>query len=69
MKSINKFLTVGLSALALVACNDLDTDIQGNYATTDQKKDRTEEIPETLVAAVAGTTAEFSKYMSDYEYH
>ncbi|MBP3890243.1 MAG: RagB/SusD family nutrient uptake outer membrane protein [Muribaculaceae bacterium] len=69
MKSINKFLTVGLSALALVACNDLDQQIEGNYATTDQKKDLTEEFPEKLVAAVAGTTAEFSKYMSVYEYH
>ena len=54
MKSINKFLTVGLSALALAACNDLDQQIEGNYATTDQKKDLTEEFPEKLVAAVAG---------------
>lgn len=69
MKSINKFLTIGLSALALAACNDLDQTIEGNYATTDQKKDLTEEFPDKLVAAVAGTTSEFSKYMSVYDYH
>ena len=67
MKSINKFLTVGLSALALVACNDLDTDIQGNYATTDQKKDLTEEFPEKLVAAVGGTKSEVCKKHDGHE--
>jgi len=46
MKSINKFLSIGLSALALAACNDLDQEIQGGYATTDQKTDLTEEFPE-----------------------
>lgn len=69
MKSINKFLSIGLSALALAACNDLDQEIQGGYATTDQKTDLTEEFPEKLIAAVAGTTAVLNQYNAVYAYH
>lgn len=69
MKAINKILTIALGGLALAGCNDLDTEIQGGYATTEQKSELTEEYPEKLVASVAGITANFSKYMTVYSDH
>lgn len=69
MKSINKLLSIGLSALAVVGCNDLDTEIKGGYATTEQKKQVVDQDPEKLVFAVTGVMGVMGQIEQLYDAH
>lgn len=67
MKPTYKIFTLGLLTLSgMTACNDLDTEIYGGYATTEQKKELTEKYPEKLVASLAGISATASQFASIY---
>lgn len=64
MKAINKILPAGLVVMSLAACNDLDTEMYGAYATGEQKKELVDQYPEKLVAAVSGISASATQYAS-----
>ncbi|MCM1336090.1 MAG: RagB/SusD family nutrient uptake outer membrane protein [Candidatus Amulumruptor caecigallinarius] len=66
MKLFSKYLTVALTGLAMAGCNDLDTEILGNYATTDQKASVIEEDSEKLVYSVTGVMGVMNQYMGIY---
>ena len=62
MKKINKYIVLGLGALALASCDSLDTKYLGGYVTEDQKNETLEKNPEMALASVSATTASFSRY-------
>ena len=64
MKNINKILATVLMSVALVGCNELDTDYEGGYATADQKGNTLEAKPELALAGVTGISANSSVYMA-----
>ncbi len=69
MKHLNKIMVLGLGALAFTACDDLDTEYQGYYVTTDQKEAVLNRNPQMTVAGVSGIFATASTYMSVYGNH
>lgn len=64
MKNINKILATALMSVALVGCNELDTEYEGGLATADQKANTLEAKPELALAGVTGITANASVYMA-----
>lgn len=69
MKNINKFAAVALASLSLVACEDLDTEYQGGYVTTDQKEAVLQKNPLMAAAGVNGISSIMSTYMTVYGNH
>lgn len=69
MKSINKYIAIGLGAIALSSCESLDTEYLGYYVSTDQKGETLEQNPSMAQAAVTGCFATFSTYMGVYSNH
>lgn len=64
MKNINKILATALMSVALVGCNELDTEYEGGLATADQKGATLEAKPELALAGVTGITANSSVFMA-----
>ena len=64
MKNINKILATALMSVALVGCNELDTEYEGGLATADQKGNTLEAKPELALAGVTGITANASVYQA-----
>ncbi|MCM1338007.1 MAG: RagB/SusD family nutrient uptake outer membrane protein [Candidatus Amulumruptor caecigallinarius] len=62
MKSSKKILWIGLASVALAACNDLDTEIYGDYITTEQKQQVVDDDPDKLLFSVTGITGNFYLY-------
>jgi len=69
MKSINKYIAIGLGAVALSSCESLDTEYLGYYVSTDQKGETLEQNPAMAQAAVTGCFATFSSCMSIFDNH
>lgn len=69
MKTINNILSVALMGLAMVGCNDLDTEFKGSYVTDKQKEEASKADPSMVRAAVIGITSTFSSYMTVYDAH
>ncbi|MGM9846648.1 MAG: RagB/SusD family nutrient uptake outer membrane protein [Muribaculaceae bacterium] len=63
MKNINKILATALMSVALVGCNELDTEYEGGLATSDQKGNTLAAKPELALAGVTGISANSSVYM------
>lgn len=69
MKSTFKYITamaVAAGSMALTGCNDLDTEPQNNYVTTDQKNESIAQNPELAAAGVVGISSSYSQYMQVY---
>lgn len=65
MKATYKIPVAGILSMFMVtACNDLDTEIYGGYASTEQKQELTEQYPEKLVFAVAGISSTATRFGS-----
>lgn len=64
MKNINKYLALPLVGLALAGCNDLDTQFQGGYVSSEQKQQVVGLNPEMAKAGVLGIPNSMNKYMS-----
>lgn len=63
MKKFNKIIAVALpAALALGACNDLDTTPMGNFVTQTQKDEVVKLNPSMIDASVQGISSMFSVY-------
>lgn len=69
MKKFNKYIALALGAVALTACEDLDTEYLGYYVTSEQKENTLEQNPEMAQAAVTGVFASFSSYGSVFDAH
>lgn len=67
MKPSYFFLSAALAGMALAGCNDLDTDIKGGYATTDQKSQVTAEDPAKILYAVTGIMGVMNQFEGIYE--
>lgn len=69
----NKFLYFGISAImgsmALVGCNDLDTQPEDNYVTTDEKANAIANKPSLASAGVVGISSSYSQYQKVYANH
>lgn len=69
MNKYSKILTIALGTLAVTGCNDLDTEIKGYYATTEEKKEVVDQDPEKLKYAVTGVMGVMGKIQQVYENH
>lgn len=69
MKNINKYIAIGLGAVALSSCDNLDTEYLGYFVSTEQKVETLEKNPSMALAAVTGCFATFSQYLSVYGNH
>lgn len=54
------------ASMSLVACNDLDTEPQGNHVTTEQKGDAMGLNPDLASAGVVGISSTINQYMAVY---
>lgn len=72
MKNINKFIASALLGVALVSCNDLDTEYIGYYVTREQKDAALEMNPEMAQAGVNTVASMFNRcgaiFGEDYHY-
>ncbi len=73
MKNIKfKFIASALMSVALVGCNDMDTEPMGSTVTSDQKAEAVEVNPERMEASVSAVSAMFYQYGNilgeDYQY-
>lgn len=67
MKNNFKYIaTVALASMSLVACNDLDTQPQSNYVTSQEKQDAIASKPELAAAGVVGISSSYNQYMAVY---
>lgn len=73
MNTLFKYTTalLAVASMSLVSCNDLDTQPNGYYVTTEQKSDAIEKNPELASAGVVGISATYNQYGSVYgeDYH
>jgi len=69
MKYLNKYSALLLGALALTACDDLDTEYLGKYVTSEDKAATLERNPDMALAGVTGISANFNQFMTVYEGH
>lgn len=68
----NKIKIVALSALAsvsFVGCNDLDTQPQDRYVTSEEKSDAIANKPELAAAGVVGISSTYNQYEAVYAQH
>jgi hypothetical protein len=64
MNKYSKYTALALAAVALSACDDLDTEYKGYYVTEDTKDKVVEENPDMIAAGVNSIFASFSSYGS-----
>lgn len=69
MKSYIKYLTFALAGVAMVACNDLDTEPMGGTVTSKQKADVVAANPAMAEAGLEGLPQSLKLYMSNYDVH
>lgn len=71
MKNNIKLFTASalLMSMGLVGCNDLDTQPQGYYVTTDQKAEAIETKPSLASAGVVGISSNMTPYATVYNNH
>lgn len=69
MKNINKYIAIGLGAVALSSCDSLDTEYLGYFVSTEQKVETLEKNPSMALAAVTGCFATFSQYGAIFDNH
>lgn len=62
MKTYNKLLTIALTGMIAVGCNDLDTYPLGDHITTDQKNEVLANNPDMAEAGVNGIATLFTVY-------
>lgn len=67
MKNKFKYITTfALVSMSLVACNDLDTQPQSNYVTSQEKQEAIASKPELAAAGVVGISSSYNQYMAVY---
>jgi len=70
MKSIYKVLSIGAMAVLAASCaDDLNTEFQGRYVSTEQKEETLSKDPAKALAGVTGAFSAMNAYMSVYESH
>ncbi|MGN0222668.1 MAG: hypothetical protein ACI4AM_01440, partial [Muribaculaceae bacterium] len=62
MKNLAKYIAVGLAAVSVASCADLDTEYLGNYVSADQKAAAHAAKPELGTSGVTAITAQFYLY-------
>lgn len=58
--------TCALASMSLIGCNDLDTQPQSNYVTSQEKQDAIAAKPELAAAGVVGISSSFNQSMAVY---
>lgn len=66
MKNQYILASAALAALALSACEDMDTTPNGGWVTEDQKKEVYNNDPSKGLAGVDGAFKKFNSYMPNY---
>lgn len=69
MKNLVKYIAVGLAAVSVASCADLDTEYLGNYVSADQKADAHAAKPELGTSGVTAITGQFYLYGQVSENH
>ncbi len=64
MKKEFKYIVLGLAALSVTSCADLDTEPLGSTITTDQKQEAIEAKPELGTAGVTSISSSYNVYMA-----
>ena len=67
MKNNIKYLaTVAFASMSLVGCNDLDTQPENNYVTSQEKQEAIASKPDLASAGVVGISSAYNQYMAVY---
>lgn len=66
MKTIYRYLSIGVIASMVVSCADLDTEFYGRYVTDQQKEDVLKAEPDMALASVTAVASQFGSYYGKY---